>query len=40
LRFSVRNGSLYSFWVSRDGLGRSGGYVAAGGPAFPGFKDE
>ena len=33
-RFTVRNGSLYAFWVSRDDTGRSDGYVAGGGPGF------
>ena len=39
-RFHVENGDLYSFWVSRDGSGRSDGYVAAGGPEFRGPRDE
>jgi len=34
LRFHLRNGSLYSFWVSPDASGASHGYVAAGGPGF------
>lgn len=38
-RFSLRNGSLYSFWVSPDESGASHGYVAAGGPGFPGCID-
>ena len=33
-RFTLRNGSLYAFWVSRDDTGRSDGYVAGGGPGF------
>jgi len=33
LRFHVRNGSLYSFWVSADTSGASQGYIAGGGPA-------
>jgi hypothetical protein len=40
LRFSLRRGRLYSFWVSRHGNGASGGYVAAGGPGFDGPTDE
>jgi hypothetical protein len=32
LRFHLARGRLYSFWVSKDDNGRSGGYVAAGGP--------
>jgi hypothetical protein len=39
LRFQLRNGSLYSFWVSPDTRGASHGYVAAGGPGFPGAVD-
>lgn len=33
-RFYLTNGQLYSFWVSPDLTGASGGYVAAGGPGF------
>lgn len=33
-RFRLENGKLYSFWVSRDGSGRSDGYVAGGGPGY------
>jgi hypothetical protein len=33
-KFSVKNGSLYAFWVSTDPNGASHGYVAAGGPGF------
>ncbi len=39
-RFHLTNGSLYSFWVSRDERGASGGYVAAGGPGFSSLRDE
>ena len=39
-RFRQEVASLYSFWVSRDASGVSGGYVAAGGPAYKGLKDE
>jgi len=38
-RFTLRSGSLYSFWVSRDATGRSDGYVAGGGPGFTGPTD-
>ena len=38
-RFTLRNGSLYAFWVSRDATGRSDGYVAGGGPGFTGMTD-
>jgi hypothetical protein len=33
-RFHLRNGALYSFWVSPQISGASHGYVAAGGPGF------
>jgi hypothetical protein len=39
LRFRLRNGSLYAFWVSPDESGASYGYVAAGGPGFTGPED-
>ena len=39
LRFHLRQGSLYAFWFSPDPSGASGGYVAAGGPGFPGPVD-
>ena len=39
LRFHLRNGSLYAFWVSPDASGASRGYVAAGGPGFQGPVD-
>jgi hypothetical protein len=38
-RFYLRNGSLFSFWVSPEKSGASHGYVAAGGPGFPGATD-
>lgn len=38
-RFTLRNGALYAFWVSRDATGRSDGYVAGGGPGFTGKTD-
>lgn len=34
LRFRLRNGKLYSFWVSKSSDGASNGYVAAGGPGY------
>ncbi|PAW77742.1 MAG: hypothetical protein B9S32_10050 [Verrucomicrobia bacterium Tous-C9LFEB] len=37
--FELENGSLYSFWVSRDESGRSDGFVAGGGPGFTGPTD-
>lgn len=33
-RFRATDTRLYAFWVSRDGSGRSDGYVAGGGPGF------
>lgn len=39
LRFHLRQGQLYSFWVSPDESGASYGYVAAGGPGFTGPTD-
>ena len=40
LRVSLKDGALYSFWVSPDAKGASRGYVAAGGPDFAGPKDR
>jgi hypothetical protein len=39
-RFSLKNGRLYSFWVSPSPSGVSRGYVAAGGPDFPDATDR
>ena len=39
LRFHLRAGQLYSFWVSHDTTGASGGYMAAGGPGLDGPTD-
>jgi hypothetical protein len=39
LRFLLKSGKLYSFWVSPDLSGASHGYVAAGGPGFAGPTD-
>ncbi|MBL9090991.1 MAG: exo-alpha-sialidase [Planctomycetaceae bacterium] len=38
-RFHLRNGSLYSFWITPDENGASGGYIGAGGPGFAGLRD-
>ena len=38
-RFRLRCATLYSFWVSPSERGESRGYVAAGGPAYPGLRD-
>lgn len=40
LRFHVLNAALYAFWVSEDEQGRSGGYLAAGGPGYVGNRDQ
>ena len=39
LRFHMKNGRVYSFWVSPDTSGASHGYVGAGGPGFTGATD-
>jgi hypothetical protein len=39
-RFSVTRGRLFSFWVSANPTGESGGYPAAGGPEFSGPIDS
>ena len=38
-RFYLRRGHLYSFWVSTQESGASGGYVGAGGPGFTTNRD-
>jgi hypothetical protein len=38
-RFRLRNGKLYSFWVSPEATGASHGYIAAGGPGLTGLTD-
>jgi hypothetical protein len=40
LKLHLADGALYSFWVSKDEKGASGGYVGAGGPGFVGARDE
>ncbi|MDF1815541.1 MAG: hypothetical protein P1V20_25310 [Verrucomicrobiales bacterium] len=40
LRFSLNNGSLYSFWISADASGKSGGYLAGGSPGNATLRDE
>jgi hypothetical protein len=37
--FELSCGALYAFWVSKNASGRSDGYVAAGGPGYPGVVD-
>ena len=39
-RFRMKVATLYAFWVSKDASGKSGGYLAAGGPDYTGIKDE
>ncbi|MFN7936427.1 MAG: peptidyl-alpha-hydroxyglycine alpha-amidating lyase family protein [Bryobacteraceae bacterium] len=39
IRFHLRSGSLYSFWITPHAQGQSRGYVAAGGPGFTGPVD-
>lgn len=39
LRFYLKSGRLYAFWVSTATSGASHGYVAAGGPGFSGSAD-
>ncbi|MDD2601147.1 MAG: glycosyl hydrolase family 32 [Kiritimatiellae bacterium] len=38
-RFTLSQGALYAFWVSKDQSGRSDGYVAGGGPGYTGATD-
>ncbi len=40
LRFHLRNGRLFSFWITPDAEGFGHGYVAAGGPGFRGPVDS
>lgn len=39
IRFRMHCATLYSFWVSPSSHGESRGYVAAGGPDYPGLRD-
>jgi len=39
IRFKMHCATLYSFWVSPSARGESRGYVAAGGPKYPGLRD-
>ena len=39
IRFRLHCATLYAFWVSPSPRGESRGYVAAGGPAYPGLRD-
>jgi hypothetical protein len=39
-RFILTRGHLYAFWVSATRTGRSGGFLAAGGPGFAEPRDQ
>ena len=39
-RFLLHCATLFSFWVSPSARGESRGFVAAGGPDYPGLKDS
>jgi len=39
LRFHMKAGRLYAFWISPEKTGASHGYIAAGGPGFTGPAD-
>ena len=39
-RFMIHCATLYSFWVSPSERGESCGYVAGGGPAYKGLRDQ
>jgi hypothetical protein len=39
LKFYLVNARIYSFWVSKDADGRSGGATAGGGPGLNGYWD-
>jgi hypothetical protein len=39
-RFVLKHGKLFSFWVSANASGASGGYAAAGGPGLVGVVDS
>ncbi len=39
LLFTLERGQLFSFWTSQTEKGASGGYLAAGGPGFQGYRD-
>ncbi len=40
VRFHLKNGDLYAFWVTPNANGASHGYVAAGGPGFAEPTDD
>jgi hypothetical protein len=39
LQFRMDRGDLYSFWITDSAEGKSGGYIAAGGPGLNGDRD-
>lgn len=39
LQFKFSRGDLYAFWITDDPQGKSGGYIAAGGPGLHGAMD-
>ena len=39
INFAMPRGDFYSFWAGKDAKGASGGYVAAGGPAYSSNRD-
>jgi len=39
LRFKMDRGDIYSFWITSSPKGKSGGYLAAGGPGIQGDRD-
>lgn len=39
IKFEITNGQIYSFWISQNKEGKSGGYVAASGPGFKKGRD-
>jgi hypothetical protein len=39
IRFHLKSGSLFAFWISPHSGGASNGFVAAGGPGFTGPRD-
>ncbi len=40
IRFNLKNGKLYSFWLSPSANGESRGYVGAGGPGYTSNIDD
>ncbi len=40
IRFILKKGDLYSFWISPDKTGKSGGYLAGGGPGYHDYFDN